>query len=727
MTPLPWLNLALVAVSLFNVVVLIWLGLTIALNAARPRWGIWMAGATVILAGLFFAAHGAIVSGGFDLLNANLGLWWPVGWLPVIALPFAWYGMTLWYSGYIAHNPSYGRVVGVPYLFVPKQRGEGAAFVLALGLTVLVFISFLGAIPLPVNAAQVPFITLLSPRWIYEGGVPATGGAPLFAYAYPANIVLCMLLSIYTLRQSAAPSLTADTPAQLDTIDAARARRRARPWLLTTALCLLAVSLLVAGAFAWVLANEPKSTLAAIYTRYTLEIGVFDLITATLIAAACVALGQGVVSYEVFSGNLLPRRELRRHWRNTVILAGGFAVLVGGALTVQVRAIFGVLAAAAVMAVFYALQNWRAAQLRDRHIALLTRLTGGAGGIDSLSDAGSPDADAPLGAALAVLCADVLGAQRAWLAPLGSLAPLLTEPLRFPANAPALSFDPAIVAPLAEPPPLFVPLDPRRHDGAHWAVPLRGPRGVTGVLLLGERLADDRLYTQEQLEVARANAERLLDSWAMRALAGRLMALQRQRIAESGVADRRMRRLIHDDVLPRVHAALLKTSDAEAIAALTAAHRDLAGLLRELPSAPAHTRGAIGALRDLVALELAHEFDAVHWSVDPAADACAAGLSPATAEVLFYAAREALRNAARYGRGGAARALTVQVSATLEQGDLVLSITDDGVGIAPHAPNVPGRGHGLTLHSTLLMVVGGGLTVSPAAGGGTLVQLMVPK
>lgn len=88
--------------------------------------------------------------------------------------------------------------------------------------------------------------------------------------------------------------------------------------------------------------------------------------------------------------------------------------------------------------------------------------------------------------------------------------------------------------------------------------------------------------------------------------------------------------------------------------------------------------------------------------------------SRAIAEVLFYAAREALRN----GRGGQARALTLHVSAALAQGELVLSATDDGVGIAPHAPQAPGRGHGLTLHSTLLMVVGGSLIVSPALGGG---------
>jgi signal transduction histidine kinase len=72
------------------------------------------------------------------------------------------------------------------------------------------------------------------------------------------------------------------------------------------------------------------------------------------------------------------------------------------------------------------------------------------------------------------------------------------------------------------------------------------------------------------------------------------------------------------------------------------------------------------------------------------------------------------------------RALSVQVTAALVHDDLVLSISDNGVGIGSNAPQPPGRGNGLTLHSTLLMVVGGGMTVSSAPGGGTLVRLSVP-
>jgi hypothetical protein len=58
-------------------------------------------------------------------------------------------------------------------------------------------------------------------------------------------------------------------------------------------------------------------------------------------------------------------------------------------------------------------------------------------------------------------------------------------------------------------------------------------------LVLGEKVSG--LYTQEEIDIARAGGERLLDSLASAELARRLVVLQRQRLAESQVLDRRTR------------------------------------------------------------------------------------------------------------------------------------------------------------------------------------------
>ncbi|MDP8923820.1 MAG: ATP-binding protein, partial [Chloroflexota bacterium] len=311
-------------------------------------------------------------------------------------------------------------------------------------------------------------------------------------------------------------------------------------------------------------------------------------------------------------------------------------------------------------------------------------------------------------------------------------------------------------------------IDAHRHGGATWCVPLWGERGLIGLLLLGDK-RDGGLYTEEEIELARATGERLIDARATAELARRLLLLQRRRLAEDQVLDGRARRALHDDVLPLLHAAILTLSSrpaqrpvpsavavgepsgtngaalgsvepgssgvrADAVALLIDAHRQIGGLLRELPSAlgPELARqGLIGALHRTID-DLADGFDAVDWRIDPAAERAAAMLSPLVAEVLFGAAREAIRNAARHARAGdPSRPLHLTVAAVVRDG-LELRIEDDGVGLRPvHAnaaePNGATRGgQGLLLHSTLLATLGGALLTESAPGVYTRVILRVP-
>jgi signal transduction histidine kinase len=275
-----------------------------------------------------------------------------------------------------------------------------------------------------------------------------------------------------------------------------------------------------------------------------------------------------------------------------------------------------------------------------------------------------------------------------------------------------------------------------------WAVPLWSARGIIGVLLLGEK-NDGGLYTQEEIEIGRASGERLIDARASAEMAARLMNLQRQQLAESQVLDRRVRRRLHDDVLPRIHAALMQIdprASPEAVNLLTDVHHQIADLLRDAPGAtqPAlQQSGLIEALKQLVKSELADAFDAVTWQVTAEAERGLPHLSRLTLEVLYYAAREALRNAARYGRaGGLARPLHVWVCAMCDD-SVRLIIEDNGVGIAsptgtPETPESerrggrPASGQGLALHSTLLAIIGGTLTIESERDQFTRVSLGVP-
>jgi signal transduction histidine kinase len=158
-------------------------------------------------------------------------------------------------------------------------------------------------------------------------------------------------------------------------------------------------------------------------------------------------------------------------------------------------------------------------------------------------------------------------------------------------------------------------------------------------------------------------------------------------------------------------------------------HRQIANLLHAMPAtaAPELARlGLIDALRQSIDGEFSSAFDGVSWQVEPAAAEAARSVPALSAEVFFYAAREAVRNAARYGRNGeAARALHLKVAVAWRDG-LEMAIEDDGVGLGAVTIAAQGSGHGLGLHGTLMSVVGGTLTAESEPGVFTRISLALP-
>ena len=104
-------------------------------------------------------------------------------------------------------------------------------------------------------------------------------------------------------------------------------------------------------------------------------------------------------------------------------------------------------------------------------------------------------------------------------------------------------------------------------------------RGLAGVLLLGPR-EDGSLYSEEELEIGRAAGERLIDAAASLALSQKLMQLQREQMTATQLLDQRTRRVLHDEVLPLIHTAMLSLPpDA---AAQTAVARSVGGARPDL-------------------------------------------------------------------------------------------------------------------------------------------------
>ncbi len=722
MTGLLSLDFPALTLSLFNAAVMLWLGLTVLLNAerrGRAAWGTWLITGSLLLGTVFFISHSALLSLDLNLVSRGLNFWWQVGWWPVLALPLAWYVVVLWYAGFWEQAATPLRRRQQPWLW--------ACAVALVGMAALV----LFANPLPLLGQ---FAAPNAARTL------AIGGVPLLVLAYPVYSLLCLGLAL--------DALLRPGPSRRALGDLAR--RRARPWLAAASGMLLLVSVLVDGVMLWFVRRLSGANALPLLTRAELlPIAWLDLIIAGLIAVAVVLIGQALVAYEVFTGRSLPRRALLRYWRNAVALAAGFGLLAGFSLTIHLRPIYSVLLSLLLLSVFYALFNWRAYAERERAMLQLRPFVTSQRLVDHLLEQGrETEADLFVSArdTLAALCRDVLGTRLAGLAAVGPSAPLFGEPLLHAAqNAPGLPAAAALTIPLAEiavralsTQTLLLPVEAEAAGALRWAVPLWSERGLLGVLLLGDK-TDGGLYAQEEIEIARAAGERLIDALASAELARRLLALQRQRLAESQVLDQRARRVLHDEVLPQLHAAMLHLDTlgpaagpgGEAVRLLGEAHHQVADLLRDLPSIPTPevTRlGLLPALRQLAEGEFAHTFDGLTWEIEPAAEHSAAGLAPLAAEVVFYAAREAMRNAARHGRRpGSAAPLHLRLALIGVGGGLSVVVEDNGPGVESTADQPSsGSGQGLALHSTLLAVLGGTLVVASTPGAFTRVTLRLP-
>lgn len=728
------LDWVLLTVSLFNTILLFWLGMTVLLNAERHTWGIWLAGGGLLLGGIFFLSHSAILGLGLFDLGPGMNFWWRIGWMPVVCLPYAWYVVMLWYASYWDD----------PTSSIHRHHRFGLLLATLLAIVTVGLIVFLNALPSLTQLVELRDNAFLS-----------VGGVPVLMLLFPVYLLTCLGLSLDALLR---PGISRRIMGQ-------QARLRARPWLTAATAAMLAVSLLVGGVIVWVIqALHPTSSgmvSPAAITRLTFVLAGFDLAIDLLIAAATLMVGQGVVAYEVFTGKVLPRHGLRRFWQRAIILAAGYSLVVSWALTYPLKPIYTLLLSTLLLVAFYALLSWRSYADRERYIQSLRPFVSSQRLYDQLlhplTDQSAPLSTTPaeldIAKPFSALCEDLLGARLAYLIPLGPLAPLVGAGLAYPEHA-APELEMGLLAasirqkleatdrqliesrhPDSNNPftgvDFFLPLEPAESAGCHLAVPLWSERGRIGVLLLGEK-RDGGLYTQEEIEIARAVGERLVDTQASTELARRLMALQRQRLAETQVIDQRTRRVLHDDVLPRLHTTLLEissnsVSNERMIESLSEIHATLSRLLRELPSitTPEISRlGLFQALRQMIEGEFALAFDRLDWQIDAQAENQASSLSPLTAEVLFYAAREAVRNAAQHGRDQAStQPLNLEMRAEWNN-NLQITISDNGVGITT-APS-GNRGQGLALHSTLMAVIGGTLVVESSPGEYTRLILSLP-
>ena len=242
---------------------------------------------------------------------------------------------------------------------------------------------------------------------------------------------------------------------------------------------------------------------------------------------------------------MLPRRGFWRQWRAVVLLAAIYSVLIATSLGFDVEGIYPLLLSTCLLGVILAIFSHRAYTDRARATANLAPFVASGHLLQGLLQGDEARLQSAIDEPFRALCEDVLNAGRAMLLARGDIAPLFGAPRFYPSAMPAVAGWAELAA---------------RHSkssdvqslpegcGMDYLVPL-GEGGAIGALLLGPR-RDGGLYTLEEIEIARAAGEHLLDSGAGATLAARLVALQRQKVAHVVTLDRGARRSLHDDILP---------------------------------------------------------------------------------------------------------------------------------------------------------------------------------
>ena len=242
-----------------------------------------------------------------------------------------------------------------------------------------------------------------------------------------------------------------------------------------------------------------------------------------------------------------------------------------------------------------------------------------------------------------------------------------------------------------------------------------------------------RLYLTEKSGGFDVADEQLVAVLAAQAGAAIENALLSARLRELAVHEERERisRELHDGVIQTLFSAGMGLQSAQALITvdpdraatrIDGAVNAVDQSIRDLRSAIFRLRpqdaASLGLSRGLAELAREHEVNAlVRPRLNVPADLdgrVSGGMVP---DVLAVA-REALGNAARH-----ARAVTVTIGALVQDGNLVVQITDDGLGFEAESPAV---GRGLDTMRERAHTLGGHVTVEAERGRGTTIRLCVP-
>ncbi len=787
LAPVTLLRTLTLAVSIFNLVTFLWLASTVWLNGDhRARITLWGV-VGLALSALFFFVHALLITLPLDqpALRPLLNLLWQAAWFPALWVPYIWFAIGLHYASLI--NAGWRR--RIPWLLaLGAVLGTALLLLLLLNRRTFTFVETLqllaySAPPPSVGRAWISPLFLLPLLFLVYVAFCAIG--PWFTSSRIQQVVVAggraVGLSLRARRRGGArPALRRalleafwDDPTEVELLEEPQLSwHLARPALLLAALLMVALTIGLGLAGLWSMLRwlGRGAPLLAVPPLRSIPPGllVLDLVANLVVALIILVIGYSIVRHGILIERPLARRGFFEQWRGIVIVATAVALFIALLVSLTHSSLGGLLCITCLATVAYALFTWSSYQAHDRYIALLGRFLSSTS-LRHWLNTSAEKSEHELENLFFSLCQSVLAVRCARLVILAG--PMRrTFSYRWPADArfngtelPRRGEGTASAETDA-----LVKLVPRRPPGGRgagtplayrlrlrlvsgeplvcWVMPLYDERGLVATLFLGPR-EDGGTFTKEDMNLAQACGQRILDTIGDHEAMQAVAALLRRRIVDVKLLGAQQRRILHDEILPQMHLALLhletlrmgtrqdgqeaaRAALEEAVGLVSSAHRQLAALMRATtPGAPyrLEREGLVQAIRTMLEQDFHDAFDEVCWQVDEeTATHIDEVTPPAIAELIFAAVQEALRNAARHARGSDVhRRLRLTLQARCDP-DLEVIVADDGVGIAAADATTSGTGGGLLTHSALLAIAGGSLTIKSGPDEGVAVRIHLP-
>ncbi len=785
LSPALVLQTFLLAVSIFNLIAFLWLACTVWLNGDRRSMIARVGVVGLSLSALFFFIHALLISGPF-LKSSEFDFTdflWHLIWFPAIGVPYIWFVIGLHYAA----------LINVQWR---KRRPLLLACSALLGCSVLTL--------LIANQATFTFrdtLLLLAYSAVHEDlHIELFSPLILLPILFLCYVTFCAIGPWFTpgrigrllstlwkfaimrqrqtsLRRSLVEAFW-DDPVDIDQLaEPILSWHLARPILLLAALLMVCLTVSLGGLGVWSMFNWlhlqgnslGAGTLPAPLTTIPLNLILLDIFATGSVALIVLLIGYSIVRHGILIERPLARRGFFEQWRGIVIVATTIAIFIALLVLLTRSSLGALLLITSIATGTYALFTWSSYTAHDRYIALLGPFLRSTN-LRHWLNTDLQKTEQNMEALFFHLCKDVLEVQCARLV-------VLAGPVRRNFNyrwSSLDSFDNAEeqaggmyeAYTWREKHPQVAFSDKTNGQSQSdiyayrlrvflqsvpvicWVLPIYDELGPVAKLYLGPR-EDGSVFTNEDMDLAQACGQRILDTLrdheAMLAVAG----LLRRRIVDVKLLGAQQRRVLHDEILPMLHLALLRLETVrsldirestandrseqalnDSIESISTAHRQLAAMMRAMATGAPHRLerdGMMHAIHAMLEQDFQHAFDGVEWRVpEEVARYIDDLVPPAIAELIFAAVQEALRNAARHARGADVhRPLKITLDASCNP-HLEVVVADDGVGIISTSSSTTGTGGGLLTHSALLAIAGGNLTVKTAPGEGVAVRIFLP-